>query len=237
MKVDGVSFTGTGVRVGEGVGVHVGIGVLVAVGIGVAVGVGVLVGAKVAVGAGVGELVGAKVAIGVTVGTQVMVGNGSSVGRGVTVGTRVMVGVNGSSVGVTVGALVAVGAMVGVAVIVGVGLGLSGVADGDAQADKARKKMNNSIKMGDFLGFINVFPFYKTRATSLATSLYSLIFIFFVFTEFHYLSIVLFITILTNLQQMHLFVEKQRILQYNYTRTCQRTPPIDNIRRLQCQIY
>jgi hypothetical protein len=71
--------------------------------------------------------------IGVTVGTQVIVDNGASVGRGVTVGTILMVGTT---------------------VIVGAGLGLSGAVAGDAQADKASKRVNNSIKMGDFLRFI-----------------------------------------------------------------------------------
>ena len=117
-------------------------------------GVGVLVGAKVAIGVGVGELVGVRVAIGVTVGIQVILGNGSSVGRGVTVGTRVMVGTNGCSIGVTVGSFVAVGAMVGVAVIVASMLGLSGVVDGDAQADNARKRENISITIGVFFRFI-----------------------------------------------------------------------------------
>ena len=58
---------------------------------------------------------------------------GGCIGRGVGVGTRVMVGA---------------------AVIVGVGLGLSGVVEGDAQADKARKRENKSITMGDFFRFI-----------------------------------------------------------------------------------
>ena len=44
--------------------------------------------------------------------------------------------------------------LVGVAVIVRVGLGLSGTVDGEVQADKARKRENKNITMGDFFRFI-----------------------------------------------------------------------------------
>ena len=58
------------------------------------------------------------------------------------------------SAGGCVGRGVGTRVMVGVAVIVRVGLGLSGTVDGYMQADKARKRENISITMGDFFRFI-----------------------------------------------------------------------------------